>query len=85
MTYLTTKDEKEELIKLFKALDQNNDGYISKDELAVGYRHFYGLKNAESLTNQIMSQIDTNHSGAIDYSGSLAFYPRHSLANCSLL
>jgi len=33
---LTTKDEREELLKTFKALDVNGDGVLSKEELIDG-------------------------------------------------
>ncbi len=34
---LTTKDEMGELQRAFKALDTNNDGVLSREELLIGY------------------------------------------------
>lgn len=36
VNYLSTKEEKAELLKTFQALDLNGDGQISKDELVIG-------------------------------------------------
>lgn len=36
MNYLTTKEEKQELLKSFQALDLNGDGQLSKEELIAG-------------------------------------------------
>jgi len=36
VNYLTTKEEKNELLKTFQALDLNGDGQLSKEELIIG-------------------------------------------------
>jgi len=64
---LTSQDEKNELIKIFKALDLNNDGVISKQELKAGLakvNHFVSEQEAEAL----MEKIDHNGNNGIDYS-----------------
>jgi len=33
VNYMTTKEEKDELIKVFNELDTNSDGYLSYEEL----------------------------------------------------
>jgi len=43
---LLTKSEKENLDKIFKALDKNGDGKLSKEEIFDGYELFFG-KNLE--------------------------------------
>ena len=36
VNYLTTKEEKAELLKTFQALDLNCDGQLSREELIIG-------------------------------------------------
>ena len=41
---MSTKEEANELIKVFKGLDTNSDGQLSKEELILGnsyYKKFY--------------------------------------------
>lgn len=65
--YLTTKEEKEDLMRTFKAFDKNNDGYLTQDELVEGYTKVYGAKDAETMAKKIMQEVDTNKSGKVDY------------------
>lgn len=41
-----TKEEKEELLKTFKALDKNSDGVLTKAELMEGYKRFMSEADA---------------------------------------
>jgi calcium-dependent protein kinase len=43
---LLTKSEKENLARIFKAIDKNGDGKLSKEEIFEGYDLFFG-KNLE--------------------------------------
>jgi calcium-dependent protein kinase len=63
---LATKDEKSELLKTFQALDLNNDGKLSKEELMIGtiiifliffsgYAKIMNAAEAEEEVNRIMS------------------------------
>ena len=69
VSYLSTREEKNELMKTFKALDLNGDGQLSRDELIAGYEKIMGPKEAEREVDNIMASVDTNKSGFIDYSG----------------
>ena len=57
----------QELQRAFKALDTNNDGVLSRDELLIGYREIMG-DLAEEEVDRIMAVADTDGSGEIDYS-----------------
>jgi len=69
VSYLSTREEKNELMKTFKALDLNGDGQLSRDELIAGYEKIMAPKEAEREVDNIMATVDTNKSGYIDYSG----------------
>lgn len=69
VSYLSTREEKNELMKTFKALDLNGDGQLSRDELIQGYEKIMGAREAEREVDNIMATVDTNKSGFIDYSG----------------
>jgi len=36
-SHMITKDEREDLARVFKQLDKNGDGRLSKDEIQEGY------------------------------------------------
>ncbi|KAL4488264.1 hypothetical protein ABPG73_001675 [Tetrahymena malaccensis] len=70
VNHLATKEEKNELLKIFQALDTNRDGRLSREELINGYRKILNQGQeeiAEEEVNRIMNAVDTNHSGSIDY------------------
>jgi len=65
---LATRDEIATLQKTFKALDTNNDGTLSKEELIEGYTKIYGdLALATAEADRVMEEVDIDKSGAIDY------------------
>lgn len=53
----------------FRALDLNKDGKLSKEELTLAYSKNQDIFGFESV-DQLMTNLDTNGSGFIDYSGS---------------
>jgi calcium-dependent protein kinase len=61
----------------FQALDSNNDGKLSREELTAGYIKLMNPLEAEEEVNRIFLQVDKNNSGEIDYSGNqiLYYYP----------
>jgi len=67
VTYMSTREEKAELLKTFQALDENGDGQLSTDELVKGYRKIMGDAEAEAEVEAIMKVVDVNGSGYIDY------------------
>lgn len=43
-SHLTQDDEKRDLDKIFKAIDINGDGNLSKDEVLAGYEEHFGIE-----------------------------------------
>ena len=53
---------------MFKDLDLNGDGKLSKEELKEGYCKIYGSElRAEEEVERMMTAADTDNSGFIDY------------------
>jgi Ca2+-binding EF-hand superfamily protein len=52
-------------MKVFKALDANGDGKITKEELQAGYSKSLGITDEE--INELMKKLDNDGSGSIDY------------------
>ena len=64
---LLSKSEKDQMSKIFKQLDANGDGKLSRDEIMNGYEEYFGkAMSAEDVEKMFMS-ADTDHSGFIDY------------------
>lgn len=71
LTYLSTQiteAETEEIVKTFKALDVNSDGKLSREEMKVGLLKSLKLEEIDEL----LSSIDTDKSGYINYNGKSA-------------
>ena len=67
LTYTTShKEEIDRLSEIFKAIDVNNDGHLSKDEITKYIKEVMGSSNIEEIT-EIYDKVDTNKSGFIDY------------------
>ena len=65
---MATKEEKQELLTIFQALDSNNDGQLSREELMNGFEKIMGSVKAEEEVNRIMDMVDTDGNNCIDYS-----------------
>lgn len=69
---LTAKDDKAELTEIFKQLDTNKDGVISKDELLDGFQRANIAGLTQNDVEQLIDKIDGNKSKTIDYTEFLA-------------
>ena len=46
-SHLTEEDEKKDLDKIFKAIDIDGDGNLTKEEVLLGYERHYGVAITE--------------------------------------
>jgi len=70
VNFLSTREEKNKLLQTFQALDLDKDGQLTKDEIIKGYVKLMGYTEEEAIeeAERIMSTLDANNSGSIDYS-----------------
>jgi len=67
---LTKKDIEDKLRNIFKMIDVNNDGQLSKEELIEGYKMITGDEEiAKIQVEHIMENIDVNMNNTVDYNG----------------
>ncbi len=69
---MITQEEMRDLAKTFEALDTNNNGLLSREELLVGFTAQMGAVAAEIEVDRIMSSVDMDANGAIDYTEFIA-------------
>jgi len=70
VTNIAHKDAHDDALKLFKSLDRDGDGKLTHEELVAGFIEVYPLKSRaeiETEVTNIITQIDSNQSGAIDF------------------
>lgn len=70
-TYITSQcltiHDTKELKSLFKDIDANNDGLISKEELLEYYNTYMGQDYTVEEIERIFKAVDLNYSGFVDY------------------
>lgn len=65
---LLSKQEKDNLARVFKAFDKNGDGKLSMEEVKTGYIEHYGRVMSDEEVEKMFSAVDSDNSGYIDYS-----------------
>jgi calcium-dependent protein kinase len=70
ISQLSTKQDREEMLELFKSLDKDSSGTLSKSELVEGFHLIFGdsTEDCEEEVEKIIAEVDVNQSGEIDYS-----------------
>jgi len=66
-TQLLSLQDTKDLREVFRLMDKNGDGRISKTELVEVYRETMPPSEAEKAVSEIMSRADTDGSGFMDY------------------
>ena len=64
---LVSKEETEELRRIFVNLDSNCDGVLSREELESGLIQYYGGDKAKKQTDEIFRKVDADKNGFISY------------------
>jgi calcium-dependent protein kinase len=57
---------------VFRSLDRNGDGRLSKEELLFAYRQHNTEEQTQEIVENVMRKVDVDKSGFIDYSEFLA-------------
>jgi calcium-dependent protein kinase len=65
---LSSRQELEELGKVFVELDTNGNGTLSRQELYAGYKRIFGDSFSLEEVDELFKKADSDESGQIDYS-----------------
>ena len=68
--YLTLEEEKEKMMEMFRIMDKDSNGVLSRAEIANSLKqnkHISMIK-AEKMANEIMTYGDINKNDNLDYS-----------------
>ncbi len=60
-------DEKRDLDKIFKEIDIDGDGNLSKEEILLGYEKHFGIPISQEQVDELFERIDLDGNGTIDY------------------
>jgi calcium-dependent protein kinase len=66
-SHLTSKEEKKDLEKIFKAMDRDGNGMLDKEEILAGYEEHFGIPISEETVDAMFKAVDIDGNGSIDY------------------
>ena len=64
---MTGKEEKQEIDKIFRSLDMDCDGAVSRKDMETSYKQL-GVEMSEDELNSLFAQVNFSGSGKIEYS-----------------
>jgi calcium-dependent protein kinase len=64
---LLTKQEKEQIDRVFRAMDLNGDGKLQKDEIKKGYAEYFGRNLTDQEVDELFARVDGDGNGEIEY------------------
>jgi calcium-dependent protein kinase len=67
---MTSKEDNDELLKAFTALDTDGNGVLSREELLNGYKNIFPdkkLSEIEQIVDELMDNVDINNKGEINF------------------
>ena len=64
---LLFKEEREEIDKVFRGMDEDCDGQLSKEDIKQGYKRFFDKELSEKELDNLFRRINTSGTGFIDY------------------
>lgn len=66
-SHLTSKEEKKDLEKIFRAMDTDQNGELDREEVLRGYEEHFGIPISEDAVDAMFKAVDIDGNGAIDY------------------
>jgi len=69
---LLSKDQTNQLRDVFRSLDRNGDGRLSKEELILAYQTHNSEEKTQEIVANVMKTVDVDKNGYIDYSEFIA-------------
>ena len=64
---VANNEEKIKLLDVFKELDKDGDGIVTREDIITGYRTIFKVEDPSDIVEKIMNRVDSNNSGTIDY------------------
>ena len=68
-------------MQIFNEIDADGNGYITPDEVVVGYKKL-GVELTLENAKAIVDEADTNKDGRISYDGECSTMIKYELRNC---
>jgi Ca2+-binding EF-hand superfamily protein len=65
---LLSAEEKAKIDEVFRAIDINNDGVLTKDEVKVGYKKVFETDLSDEEIDKIFKNVDADGTGTLEYS-----------------